>query len=63
MSEQPEEMMGFGLAELKVEGSADEYLAYCIANYRKPPWWPRRKLAQGLERLANWVCRDRDEGW
>jgi hypothetical protein len=35
----------------------------------KRPWlvrtteWPRRKIARFLERLANRICRDRDEGW
>lgn len=58
----------FGLAPIKTEGGAIDY----GGPYREPPqpsWlskataWPRRKVARGLERLADWICRDRDEGW
>lgn len=60
------EGLGFGELSIRSEGAPTEF------PYRdpvKPSWlsrvteWPRRKLARALERVANWVCRDRDKGW
>lgn len=62
----------FGLAESKIEGEPVPYPLGVSPSARKPrrfAWvsrvteWPRRKLARGLSRLANWICYNRDEGW
>jgi hypothetical protein len=58
---------GLGLAHIKTEGEPTPW----ASSYTSPrkPWitrateWPRRKIARALERLADRICRDRDEGW
>jgi hypothetical protein len=58
---------GLGLAEIKSEGAPTPWAD--APPRPQPSWlsrkteWPRRKLARVLERLADWICRDRDEGW
>jgi hypothetical protein len=62
------ELSWLGLADLKVEGG--QVPQWMLAGTEASPgWlsrvteWPRRKLARALERAANFICRDRDEGW
>jgi hypothetical protein len=58
---------GLGLALIKSEGEPTPWGSSHTA--RRKPWpvrvteRPRRKIARALERLADWICRDRDEGW
>lgn len=62
---------GFGLAPLKREDGEvwPDYSGYVPTEVPQPSRlarvteYPRRKLAIALERLADWICRDRDEGW
>lgn len=59
----------FGYAPIKAEGEALGYVIVGDVSEPEAGWlvrkteWPRRKLARALERLADWICRDRDEGW
>lgn len=73
MSQEPDltyEMPAFGLASAKREGETIDYGHPTVPSVRREPsWlsrkteWPRRNLARWLERLADRICTDRDEGW
>lgn len=61
-----------GYSTTKVEGEGiwfDGVKWQGLSEPRRPVWiarvteWPRRKTARALQRLADWICYDRDEGW
>jgi hypothetical protein len=63
-----EDALGFGEAEIKSEGEPTGYGSG--PPDRKPrarllslTEWPRRKIARALQRAADLICRDTDEGW